>query len=507
MNIFESLLSHVKEIHKNLMLTANSKRNRIARILGNGLNEFKSLRLKRIGHFIRCIFSYIKGNSTAMQQYNLHDPLYQAIEEISELEKQLQNKAKAFEELPANNPLAEQNSISSDEMSFLDFPVEEKGESHKPKGKRVAYFTNLLLDWNDHRPRFGGGERYCLTLSRLLQKNGFEIQIFQTAPTEFSGEYYGLPVQTIVCGEYYSEFNITAAEKFYEISLDYDYAIYNLPELSAMKMRQDAIAICHGIWFDHNNYGDFIKFRKNKWFRFLYNAFSNPRHIVSVDTNSINVIRALWPELVNKMTFIPNFVDHTLFFPPKERTNKKLTVLFPRRSQINRGSRLLESILSLVTYQDIDFYWVGEGDDYDTNLILELTKKDRRLQYKKATFDQMPDWYRKADITVIPTIACEGTSLSCIESMASGCATISTNVGGLTDIIYDEINGLSVNPTAEDIADAINRLIEDRQLLQKLQTAGLEYSFHFSIDKWEAKWLRVLSKLGWIESEKKKSVS
>lgn len=506
MNIFENLLNHVREIHNNLMLTAGSKRNRIARMFGNGWNELKSFRPKRIGHFIKCIFSYLRGNAMAMREYNQNDPLYQAIEQISGLEKQLQDKAQDFEKLSANNDATEQSSVLCDDASILEFATVEKGESHMPKSKRVAYFTNLLLDWNDHRPRFGGGERYCLTLSRLLKKNGFEIQIYQTAPTEFSGEYYGFPVQTIVCGDYYSEFNISAAEKFYEISLDYDYAIYNLPELSAMKMRSDAIMICHGIWFDHNNYGDFIKFRKNKWFRFLHNAFYSPRHIVSVDTNSINVIRALWPELVDKMTFIPNFVDHTLFFPPQDRIGQKITVLFPRRSQINRGSRLLEPILSMIPYEDIEFYWVGEGDDYDTNLILELTKKDSRLHYKKATFDQMPEWYRKADITVIPTIACEGTSLSCIESMACGCATIATNVGGLTDVIYDEVNGLSVNPTAEDIANAINRLIEDRELLQKLQKVGLEYSYHFSIEKWEEKWMRVLSQLGWIDSRKKKSV-
>ena len=27
-----------------------------------------------------------------------------------------------------------------------------------------------------------------------------------------------------------------------------------MPELSATRMRPDAIMICHGIWFDHDNY-------------------------------------------------------------------------------------------------------------------------------------------------------------------------------------------------------------------------------------------------------------
>jgi len=366
--------------------------------------------------------------------------------------------------------------------------------------KRVAYFTNQLLDWFDQRPRYGGGERYCLNLTHLLNDLGFEVDLYQMAPNEFVGEYHGYQVKAIRHGEFFDEFNLGAAEEFYELSRQYDYVIYNLPELSSGKMRPDAITICHGIWFDHNNYASHFRFRTNRWFRHLYRAFRNPKKIVSVDTNSINVIRALWPELSPKMTFIPNFVDRQLFFPPPSRNNDKLIVLFPRRSQINRGSRILADILKNVPH-NVDFYWVGEGDDYDTQLILDLCKKDARLHYANASFEQMPEWYRKADIVVIPTIASEGTSLSCIEALASGCATIATNVGGLTDIIRDGVNGRLVNPTPLEIATAINELITDAQKRTLYQQQGLASAEFFSLDRWRAKWIEVLRQEQWIELE------
>jgi glycosyltransferase involved in cell wall biosynthesis len=366
--------------------------------------------------------------------------------------------------------------------------------------KRVAYFTNQLLDWVDQRPRYGGGERYCLNLSSLLRDLGFEVDLYQIAFREFTGEYHGYHVKAIPHGDSFCEFNIGATEKFHKLSLEYDHVIYNLPELSSGKMRPDAIAICHGIWFDHNNYARQFRFRTNKWFCYLYRAFKNPKKIVSVDTNSVNVIRALWPELATKMTVIPNFVDMQLFFPPVSRNNPKPLILFPRRSQINRGSRILADILKNVP-RDVDFYWVGEGDDYDTKLILDLCKKDQRLHYANASFEEMPEWYRKADIVVIPTIACEGTSLSCIEALASGCATIATNVGGLTDIIQNEVNGLLVNPTPIEIADAIDELIKDPQKREHYQKQGFASSAIFSIDKWRKKWLEILTQEKWIDSD------
>ena len=58
----------------------------------------------------------------------------------------------------------------------------------------------------------------------------------------------------------------------------------------------------------------------------------------------------------------------------------------------------------------------------------------------------MPQVYRYADIVLIPTKAAEGTSLSCLEAMASGRAVIAGCVGGLSDLIVDGYNGLLLRP-------------------------------------------------------------
>ena len=380
------------------------------------------------------------------------------------------------------------STVSDAELPVLKFAHQRK------RRPRIAYLTNQLLDWKTQEPRFGGGERYCLTLGRLLEKLGFEVTFYQAAFKNFEEQYFNFKVVGIPIGKSYSEFQYEVCDAFYNYSQKYDHAIYNLPEYASGKVRKDSILICHGIWFDHNNYGNF---RTTEWFEHLYKAFSQPQKIVSVDTNSINVIRALWPEIAKKMKYIPNWVDVQIFRPPNQRDESCLTILFPRRAQVNRGSRILERILAYIPY-DVRFLWVGDGDAEDTELIKTLAQRDQRLKFCVASFDEMPGFYQRAHICVIPTLASEGTSLSCLEALASGCAVIATNVGGLPDLIQPNVNGLLVDPDPFEIAKAINYLIEHPYERQRLAAAGRRTAEHFSLEIWEKRWEELLREIGWI---------
>ena len=372
------------------------------------------------------------------------------------------------------------------------------GVRRQEGSRRVAILTNQLLDWNDGRPRFGGGERYALELARLLKELSFDVTFYQPsfqAPGE--GEYYGFKVVLLRTADSIGEFHHGLCSEFTELTKDFDHVYYHLPEYASGKVREDGLMTCHGIWFDHNNYPGSI-FRTPEWFQQLYSAFSSPRCVVSVDTNSMGVIRSLWPELASKMRFIPNFYDATAYYPRTELRNKKrLTILFPRRSQINRGSRIFGEIVSLIPH-DVEIIWLGEGDPVDTQIVKDVCKADKRATFAVADFDQMPQWYQKADIAVIPTIACEGTSLSCLEALAAGCAVVSTNVGGLPDLVYDGMNGLLVDPDARSIAAAINRLIVDSQLRERLQRSASETAHHFELKSWRERWVGVLNEYGWV---------
>jgi polysaccharide pyruvyl transferase CsaB len=392
---------------------------------------------------------------------------------------------------------------------FLDMARQSAVSSHietahtqqdfRTSGKpRVACLTNRLLDWDTQEPCFGGAERYALSLGELLRDLGFEVTFYQVANTAFEGDYYGFKVIALPPGESFSEFQYGVGDTFYQLTADYEHVIYLMPNYTSGRVREDALMVCHGIWFDHDYYQSHFTFRSPEWFAHLYRAFSNPVKVVSVDTNSINVIRSWWPELAANMTYLPNWVDTTLFHKSAERASEPVTVIFPRRSEPVRGSHLLGSILEHVPH-DCVFWWVGDGTPADNEQIQAVARRDPRLKVYAVAFQQMPELYQEADICVIPTVASEGTSLSCLEALASGCAVITTTVGGLPELIQAEVNGLMVDPQPQHIAAAINRLIEHPEERARLQEAGIQVAAKFSLEVWRERWTALFRQLGWLE--------
>lgn len=97
------------------------------------------------------------------------------------------------------------------------------------------------------------------------------------------------------------------------------------------------------------------------------------------------------------------------------------------------------------------------------------------------------------DIAVVPTIGSEGTSLSLLEAMAAHCAVICTNVGGMTNIVIDQYNGLMIKPTEADLVYAIEDLIINVEKRNKLADRGYEtVKQAFSHEVWSNRWKKVL---------------
>lgn len=77
-----------------------------------------------------------------------------------------------------------------------------------------------------------------------------------------------------------------------------------------------------------------------------------------------------------------------------------------------------------------------------------------------------------ADLFVLPSLA-EPFGLVLVEAMALGKPVVATNAGGPREIVEHEKSGLIVRPNdAEDLAEAIRRLMERPELRQQMAAAG-----------------------------------
>jgi glycosyltransferase involved in cell wall biosynthesis len=109
----------------------------------------------------------------------------------------------------------------------------------------------------------------------------------------------------------------------------------------------------------------------------------------------------------------------------------------------------------------------------------------------------------RSDIFVLPSLF-EGLSNACIEAMATGLPVVVTDVGGMSELVRDGVDGFVVPP--EDpaaLAERIGKLIDDPTLAERFGSSGrtrVEESFRLEdqLDAFE----KVYSRLSGLRRER-----
>jgi len=102
-----------------------------------------------------------------------------------------------------------------------------------------------------------------------------------------------------------------------------------------------------------------------------------------------------------------------------------------------------------------------------------ITSRDRIHLLPALAFDQMPDLYRSADVSVSLSKH-DGTPNTLLESMASGCFPVVAPVESVLEWITHEVNGLVVSasdPTA--ISSTLLRALDDIQLRERARSMNV----------------------------------
>jgi glycosyltransferase involved in cell wall biosynthesis len=95
----------------------------------------------------------------------------------------------------------------------------------------------------------------------------------------------------------------------------------------------------------------------------------------------------------------------------------------------------------------------------------------------------LPDYYRAADVFILPTRTAEGFGLVLMEAAASGIPSIATDSGAPREVVDDGVTGLLVPPGAPDaLASAVSTLHGSPELLEQMSRAALARSASFT---WE----------------------
>lgn len=167
--------------------------------------------------------------------------------------------------------------------------------------------------------------------------------------------------------------------------------------------------------------------------------------------------------------------------------------LEPRKNMI----RLLQAF-ALLRQNGFSYQLVHAGPQgwlFDDILVeverLELQDSVRFLG--RVPSEDLVGLYNAASAFVYPSLY-EGFGLPVLEAMACGCPVISSNTSSLPEVVGDA--GIMIDPyNVQQLADAIQKVLEDKVLAQDMRQRGLERAILFSWQRCAQETLDVYSQV------------
>ena len=355
--------------------------------------------------------------------------------------------------------------------------------------QQVPILVPQFFNYTGEQIYIGGAERYLVELCRLIQSLGYQPVVYQSAREEWTREYNGIPVIGLPSRGDNQKLNLLFHERISPDVLVVYFAFY----LAFPHCNPRSIGISHGVYWDTGNNQPLIDQRDR--LSAILDPIANLSRLASVDTNTINWVRGMQSYLAKKFVYIPNFVDLDQFKADNEDNSDRLVVLYPRRLYEPRGFWLVKEIIPefVTKYPEIEFHFVGQAEpDAEVAVQELLSNYPRNVRWYTLSFEEMHSAYHAADITLIPTVNSEGTSLSCLEAMAAGNAVIASNVGGLPDLIISGHNGILIDPTVRGLTSALDSLCKDKLLRQSLGYQAQIVAKTFNINQWQESWTKLL---------------
>lgn len=231
----------------------------------------------------------------------------------------------------------------------------------------------------------------------------------------------------------------------------------------------------------------------------------------------ILLAEALWHDVkkyVNRddIYICPNGIPQTLSLEPKvERENGVPHILFLSNLIVSKGILLLLRALKEIQQRGCKFqcYLVGgettelNKKTLETYLLCEGLNNNVRYEGKKYGIEKIK-YFRDADIFVFPSFYHNETfGLVNLEAMEWKLPIISTDEGGIPDVVKDGENGIIVpcrrkgiineGPSVMELADALERLIKNPALRQNMGEEGYrKFKEHFTLQAFEQKFVEGL---------------
>lgn len=209
-------------------------------------------------------------------------------------------------------------------------------------------------------------------------------------------------------------------------------------------------------------------------------------------------IKSYFPAFIRKRTsIIFNPVTEAVFAVASENTCKKKRLINVGRLYDQKNQRMLIEAFSIVKnkFPDYELAIFGEGPLQDElqNLINEKGLSDSVKLMGKST--KILEELKTSEVFCLSSNY-EGMSNAMIEAVCLGLPVITTDISGARDVIVDGENGYIVNVNnAAAFANAISKILSDKELMQKMERNNLLKANLFKADTIVDSWIGLINKM------------
>jgi len=229
----------------------------------------------------------------------------------------------------------------------------------------------------------------------------------------------------------------------------------------------------------------FWKYMPSLYFFFEKKILTSLDHVYTVSTRTLDFYNRRHPQISDKVSFLPTWVDQEIFYIADEAKNsirrelvdiskvspENTWILFVGRLQEQKAPlRLVEVFHEYVKLKPRStLLIIGEG-----NLKKVMQQKARELGvYSDIHFlgvrtqDELARFCQASDVLTL-TSNYEGMPRCCLEALGCGLPVVSTDVGEVSRVVLNGFSGEVVDNYAPDsIARAINKIVADPNKYRK----------------------------------------
>lgn len=161
-------------------------------------------------------------------------------------------------------------------------------------------------------------------------------------------------------------------------------------------------------------------------------------------------------------------------------------VIYASRLSSRKGADIFIDALTQLIDDDLKLnVFVGGDGDFKSYLNdnIKSSKYPNQIKYVgQIPSKELPNYFKSSDIFCVPA-RYQGFGRVYIEAMASGLAVLTTNLICTRKIVNNGIDGILVEPNVEAVKKAIVKLIEDKELRNRLSDEAIKKATNYTVEK------------------------